>query len=132
MKTTLKYANISVLDVDAAGEFYRTVLELETTQNVEYEGMRWLTLGSGEGAEIVLSAPHAGRNEEDSKLIGELVAKGTMPMLVFEVDDLQAAFDRGVAIGADVLQEPTDQPWGPRDCAFRDPSGNVLRINQRA
>ncbi|MCU1512983.1 MAG: lyase, partial [Microbacteriaceae bacterium] len=84
------------------------------------------------GLEIVLSAPHAGRSQADGDAMQQLLTKGSLPMLVLETDDLDAAYDRVLATGAEVLQEPIDQAWGPRDCAFRDPSGNTVRISQVA
>jgi uncharacterized glyoxalase superfamily protein PhnB len=78
----------------------------------------------------VLSEPHAGRSPADGDALQELLTKGVLPMLVFRSDDLDATFERVRASGAEVLQEPIDQPWGPRDCAFRDPSGNTVRISQ--
>ena len=82
--------------------------------------------------EIVLSEPHAGRSQADGDALQELLTKGVLPMTVFSTDDLDATFERVRASGAEVLQEPIDQPWGPRDSAFRDPSGNMVRIQQRA
>jgi uncharacterized glyoxalase superfamily protein PhnB len=91
-----------------------------------------VTLGSAAqpGLEIVLSEPHAGRSQEDGDMMQELLTKGVLPMLVFRTDDLDATFEKVRASGAEVMQEPIDQPWGPRDCAFRDPSGNMVRISQ--
>jgi uncharacterized glyoxalase superfamily protein PhnB len=80
------------------------------------------------GLEIVISEPHAGRSQADGDALQELLTKGVLPMVVFRVDDLDAAFEKVRASGAEVLQEPMEQSWGPRDCAFRDPSGNLVRI----
>ena len=74
--------------------------------------------------------PHAGRSKADGDALQELLTKGVLPMLVFRSDDLDATFETLRASGAEVLQEPIDQGWGPRDCAFRDPSGNMVRISQ--
>jgi uncharacterized glyoxalase superfamily protein PhnB len=95
-------------------------------------GFRWVTLGSPDqpGLGIVLSEPHAGRSQADGDTLQELLTKGVLPMIIFSVDDLDATFEKVRASGAEVLQEPIDQPWGPRDCAFRDPSGNLVRISQ--
>ena len=83
------------------------------------------------GLEVVLSEPGAGRSPEDGDSLHRLLAKGSLPgPLVFTTDDLDATFERVRAAGAEVLQEPIDQAWGPRDCAFRDPAGNHIRINQ--
>jgi catechol 2,3-dioxygenase-like lactoylglutathione lyase family enzyme len=132
MTISLQYANITVNDVDEAVAFYRDGLGLEVSNDVANGGFRWVTLGSADqpGLGIVLSQPHAGRSQADGDAIQELVAKGMMPMLVFRTDDLDAAFERARQSGAEVLQEPIEQPWGPRDSAFRDPSGNMVRLSQ--
>lgn len=132
MTISLQYTNITVSDVDEALAFYRDALGLEVQQDVSSGGHRWVTLGSDAqpGLGIVLSDPHAGRSQADGDVISELLAKGVLPMLVFASDDVDATFATVQASGAEVLQEPTDQGWGPRDCAFRDPSGNTVRISQ--
>ena len=132
MKISLKYAHVTVNDVDESLPFYRDALGFEVRNDVGSDGQRWVTLGSDAqpGLELVLSPPHAGRSQADGDAIQELLTKGVMPMLVFSTDDLDATFEKLRASGAEVLQEPIDQPWGPRDCAFRDPSGNMIRINQ--
>jgi catechol 2,3-dioxygenase-like lactoylglutathione lyase family enzyme len=132
MNISLKYAHVTVTDVDESLAFYRDALGFEVRNDVGSDGQRWVTLGSDAqpGLELVLSPPHAGRSQADGDAIQELLTKGVMPMLVFATDDLDAAFEKLRASGAEVLQEPIDQPWGPRDCAFRDPSGNMIRINQ--
>jgi catechol 2,3-dioxygenase-like lactoylglutathione lyase family enzyme len=131
----LKYCFISVLDHEEALGFYRDALGLEVRNDVGYEGMRWVTLGSpGQAdAEIVLEPPAANPDTSaaDRKAIEELVVKGLMRGVVFSVDDVGATFERLRASGAEVLQEPIDQGYGVRDCAFRDPSGNLIRINQK-
>jgi predicted enzyme related to lactoylglutathione lyase len=132
MSIELEYCNITVNDVDEALGFYRDALGLEMQKDVASGGYRWVTLGSPAqpGLGIVLSEPHAGRSQADGDVLQELLTKGVLPMTIFRVDDLDATFDRVQASGAEVLQEPMDQPWGPRDCAFRDPSGNMVRISQ--
>ena len=132
MNISLQYCNITVDDTEKALAFYRDALGLELRSDVASGGFHWITLGSADqpGLEIVLSEPHAGRSPEDGDMMQELLAKGVLPMLVFRTDDLDATFEKVRASGAEVLQEPIDQPWGPRDCAFRDPSGNMVRINQ--
>ncbi|WP_426998115.1 VOC family protein [Pseudarthrobacter sp. N5] len=134
MTISLQYCNITVNDPDEALAFYRDVLGLQLRNDVASDGFRWVTLGSDSqpGLEIVLSKPHAGRSQADGDAMQELLTKGSLPMLVFRTDDLDAAFEKARASGAEVLQEPMDQPWGPRDCAFRDPSGNTVRISQAA
>jgi catechol 2,3-dioxygenase-like lactoylglutathione lyase family enzyme len=123
---------VTVSDVDEAVAFYRDGLGLEVRNDVANGGFRWVTLGSADqsGVEIVLSEPHAGRSQADGDAMQELLAKGQLPMLVFSTDDLDATFEQARKTGAEVLQEPIDQPWGPRDSAFRDPSGNTVRIAQ--
>jgi len=132
MTISLKYANITVNDVDEALAFYRDGLGLEVRNDVANGGFRWVTLGSADqsGPEIVLSEPHAGRSQADGDAMQELLVKGVLPMMVFATDDLDATFERVRLTGAEVLQEPIDQAWGPRDSAFRDPSGNTVRISQ--
>ncbi len=134
MNISLKYCHITVNDVDEAIAFYRDGLGLEVLNDVAVGGHRWVTLGSTSqpGAEIVLSDPHAGRSEQDGDALQGLLAKGMLPMTVFTTDDVDVLFERIRSTGAEVLQELIDQPWGPRDCAFREPSGNMVRINRAA
>lgn len=111
--------------------FYRDALGLEVRQDVENNGFRWVTLGApGQDIDIVLSQPHGGRSPAEGDALSALVTQGPMPAAIFSSDDLEATFDRLVESGAEVLEEPTDQFWGARDCAFRDPSGNLVRIAQ--
>jgi predicted enzyme related to lactoylglutathione lyase len=124
MTIALQYTNITVNDVDEALGFYRDALGLEVKNDVASGDYRWVTLGS------VLSEPHAGRSQADGDALQELMTKGVLPLLVFNSDDVDATFEKVRASGAEVLQEPMDQPWGPRDCAFRDPSGSMVRIAQ--
>lgn len=132
MTISLKFCNITVNDVDESIAFYGTALGLEVQMDVPSGDYRWVTLGSDAqpGLGIVLSVPHAGRSQADGDALQELLTKGVLPLLVFNTTDVDATFERVRASGAEVLQEPMDQPWGPRDCAFRDPSGNVVRIAQ--
>jgi len=134
MDLSLKYTFMEVDDHEAALAFYRDTLGLEVRQDVAMEGARWLTVGPVSQPElgIVLNTAGVGRPAEDAQTIKALLAKGSLAGLVLETDDVDAAFERVRASGADVLQEPIDQPYGTRDCAFRDPSGNQVRINQRA
>ena len=131
MTISLQYTNVTVSDVDEALRFYRDALGLEVQNDVPSGEFRWVTLGTDAqpGLGIVLSVPHAGRSKADGDAVQELLTKGVLPMLVFSTDDLDATFERVRASGAEVLQEPIDQQWGPRDCAFRDPSGNTVRIS---
>jgi predicted enzyme related to lactoylglutathione lyase len=132
MSIALEYCHITVNDVDDSLGFYRDALGLQVRNDVASGGFRWVTLGSPDqpGAEIVLSEPHAGRSQADGDALQELLTKGVLPMTIFRAGDLDATFERVRASGAEVLQEPMDQPWGPRDCAFRDPSGNMVRMSQ--
>ncbi|HEY2644786.1 MAG TPA: VOC family protein [Galbitalea sp.] len=132
MTIALQYCNVTVNNVDESVAFYSDALGLEVQNNVENGGFHWVTLGTPlqPGLGIVLSEPHAGRSQADGDVLQELLTKGTLPALVFRSDDVDAAFEKIQATGAEVLQEPMDQGWGPRDCAFRDPSGNTVRISQ--
>jgi predicted enzyme related to lactoylglutathione lyase len=133
MTIALQYVNITVNDVDESIAFYGDALGLEVVNDVASGGFRWVTLGNQKqpGLGIVLSEPHAGRSQENGDAIQELLVKGELPMLVFTADDLDATFEKIRSSGAEVLQEPIDMGWA-RDCAFRDPSGNMVRISQAA
>jgi len=132
MTIALQYINITVNDVDESIAFYSDALGFSVRNDVASGEYRWVTIGSDTqpGVELVLSVPHAGRSQADGDALQELLTKGVLPMLVFRSDDIDATFETARASGAEVLQEPMDQPWGPRDCAFRDPSGNTVRISQ--
>jgi predicted enzyme related to lactoylglutathione lyase len=121
-------------DPDASLAFYRDTLGFEVRNDVGYGGMRWITVGppGGGGASIVLTPPAAdpGITDDERRTIAEMMAKGTYATIVLSTPDLDATFDRIQATGAEVVQEPVDQPYGIRDCAFRDPAGNHVRINQ--
>ena len=131
MKLTVCTMFIPVDDPDAALSFYRDALGLEVRADVASEGFRWVTVGApGQEVDIVLSQPHGGRSPADGDALQALVSKGALQAAIFRSDDLTATFERLRASGVEVLQEPTDQPWGVRDCAVRDPSGNMVRIQQ--
>ncbi|MFI6537404.1 VOC family protein [Nonomuraea sp. NPDC050547] len=132
MNLALQYCHITVNDLDESLAFYRDALGLEVRNDVGSDVSRWVTLGgvTQPGLEFVLSQPHAGRSQADGDALQELLVKGILPMIVFSTDDLDATFEKVRAYGAEVLQEPIDRPWGPRDSAFRDPSGNMVRIQQ--
>jgi predicted enzyme related to lactoylglutathione lyase len=125
---------VPVDDHDRALAFYRDALGFEVRNDVDFEGMRWVSLGSPSqpDIEIVLEPPigdpHASQADKDAA--AELLAKGLLRGVNLATDDCDAAFERIRAAGGEVLQEPTDQPYGVRDCAFRDPAGNMIRINQ--
>ena len=122
-------------DPDAALAFYRDTLGFEVRNDVGYAGMRWITVGppGQPGTSIVLYPPTAtpGLTDEERRTIAEMMAKGTYATIVLATPDLDGTFARLQAGRADVVQEPTDQPYGVRDCAFRDPAGNLLRIQER-
>ncbi len=121
-------------DPDASLAFYRDTLGYEVRNDVGYGGMRWITIGSDAqpGTSIVLYPPAAnpGITDDERRTIAEMMAKGTYAIMTFATDDLDATFLRLQAAGAEVVQEPIEQPYGIRDCAFRDPAGNLLRINE--
>ena len=125
---------IPVDDHDKALTFYRDALGLEVRNDVAFEGMRWVTVGSPSqpDVEIVLEPPVAdpGASSADKDAAAELLAKGLLRGVIFRTDDCDATFERIRAAGGEVLQEPMDMPYGVRDCAFRDPSGNMLRFSQ--
>ena len=114
--------------------FYRDLLGFEVRNDVGHNGMRWITVGPLGQPEtsIVLHPPAAdpGVTDEERRTIAEMMAKGTYAMIILSTPDLDAVFDR-LQAGAEVVQEPTRQPYGVRDCAFRDPAGNLVRIQQR-
>jgi predicted enzyme related to lactoylglutathione lyase len=132
----LKLSNcfIAVNDHDEALAFYRDVLGLEVRNDVRFEGMRWVSVGPASQPEIniVLEPPAANPNASpaDRQTMNELLAKGMLRGVIFTTNDCDATFEHIRAGGAEVLQEPMDQPYGVRDCAFRDPAGNMLRFNQ--
>lgn len=121
-------------DPDAALAFYRDTLGFEVRKDVGYQGMRWITVGpvGQPGTNIVLHPPAAdpGITEDERKTIAEMMAKGTYASIVLAAPDVDAVFERVQAGDAEVVQEPVDQPYGVRDCAFRDPAGNMVRIQQ--
>ena len=123
-------------DPDESLAFYRDVLGFEVLNDVGYEGMRWITVGpqGASGTQVVLYPPAAspGITEDEGRMIAEMMAKGTFASLILSADDVDRAFEQIQAGGAEVVQEPVDQPYGVRDCAFRDPAGNLLRVLQRS
>jgi len=134
MDITIHYAFLPHTDADAALAFWCQTLGFELRNDVGYEGMRWLTVGPPNQPEtaIVLHPPAVdpGITDEERRVVLELIAKGVYGSLALATKDLDGLFDKLQASGADVVQEPTDQPWGVRDCAFRDPTGNMIRINE--
>ena len=132
MNLTLSTCFVLVHDPDAALGFYRDTLGLELRNDVAREGFRWITVGAvaQPGVSIVLTN-YLNGSPDDNDVIAALIAKGGLNGVHFRTDDLDATFEKVRASGADIVQEPTDQPWGPRDCAVRDPSGNLVRIDQK-
>jgi len=120
-------------DADAALAFYRDLLGFEVRKDVAFGGMRWITVGpvNQPATSIVLHPPAAspGITDEERRTIAEMMAKGTYAIITLATPDLDGAFARLQAGGAEIVQEPIDQPYGVRDCAVRDPSGNLIRIN---
>ena len=132
MTINLSHTFVTVTDHEAALGFYRDVLGLEVTNDMPFDSFRWVTLASPSqpGVEMVLAAPEMGHSPEDAAAISTLLAKGAMNGVIFRVDDVDSTFEKIRGSGAEVLQEPIDQPYGVRDCAFRDPAGNMIRIQQ--
>ncbi|MGH3243585.1 MAG: VOC family protein [Spirillospora sp.] len=123
-------------DPEASLAFYRDTLGFEVRDDVGHAGMRWITVGpvGRPGTSIVLEPPvveGCGITDDERRMIVEMMAKGTYAGINLATDDLDETFAKLEAGGAEVVQEPTDQPYGVRDCAFRDPAGNLLRIQQR-
>jgi predicted enzyme related to lactoylglutathione lyase len=121
-------------DPDASLAFYRDTLGFEVRNDVGYAGMRWITVGPSDqpGTSIVLHPPAAdpGITDDERRTIAEMMAKGTYAIITLATADLDGTFERVQASGAEVVQEPTEQPYGVRDCAIRDPAGNLIRINE--
>ncbi|MFC3502948.1 VOC family protein [Micromonospora krabiensis] len=134
MTISIHYAFLPHTDAEAALAFYRDTLGFEVRNDVGYDGMRWLTVGppNQPGTSLVLHPPAVdpGITDDERRTILELIAKGSYGAVTLASDDLDALFARLEASGADVVQEPTEQPYGVRDCAFRDPTGNLIRINE--
>ncbi len=134
MNLKLRNCFIAVHDHDEALAFYRDLLGLEVRNDVKYEGMRWTTVGpKGQpDVSIVLEPPLADPNASpaDRKVMKEMLAKGLLRGVIFSTEDCDVTFEHIRAGGGEVLQEPMDMPYGARECAFRDPSGNLIRFSQ--
>jgi len=134
MDLTILWSFLPHDDPEASLAFYRDTLEFEVRNDVGYGGMRWITVGpAGQpDTSIVLQPPFAdpGITEDERRTIAEMMAKGTFARVILATADLDGTFARLQASGAEVVQEPTEQPYGIRDCAFRDPAGNLVRINE--
>ncbi|MQA97943.1 MAG: VOC family protein [Streptosporangiales bacterium] len=136
MDITIHQAFLPHNDPDASLAFYRDTLGFEVREDVGYDGMRWITVGppGQPGTSIILeppAPPGCGITDEERRTITEMMAKGTYAGINLATTDLDATFERLQAAGdAEVVQEPAEQPYGVRDCAFRDPAGNLLRIQE--
>src|SRR5262245_30848248 len=132
MDLKLSHAFLYVHDQDAALAFYRDVLGLEVRVDATMEHMRWLTVGPAYQPEVEIGLLSIGAPvpEPDHEMLKTLLAKGSLGSIIFATDDVNKAFEDVQASGAEVLQEPIDQGYGVRDCAFRDPSGNSVRFSQ--
>ncbi len=134
MDITINASFLPQDDPDAALAFYRDTLGFEVRNDVGYQGLRWITVGppGQPGTSVVLYPPTAtpGITDDERRTIAEMMAKGTYASIILATKDLDDAFDRLQAGGAEVVQEPTEQPYGVRDCAFRDPAGNMIRIQE--
>jgi catechol 2,3-dioxygenase-like lactoylglutathione lyase family enzyme len=121
-------------DPDASLAFYRDTLGFEVRNDVGYGGMRWITVGPpGRPATSIVLHPHGadpGVTDDERRTIAEMMAKGTYAAVILATPDLDGAFEQLQAGGAEVVQEPIEQPYGVRDCAIRDPAGNLLRIQE--
>ena len=132
MDITIQASFLPHDDPDATLAFYRDTLGFDVRNDVEYGGMHWITVGPSDqpSTSIVLYPPAAapGVTDDERATIAEMMAKGTYASINLATADVDGAFERLQAGGAEVVQEPTDQPYGARDCAFRDPAGNLIRI----
>ncbi len=135
MNLTINATMLPHNDPDESLAFYRDTLGFEVRNDVGYNGMRWITVGPVDqpGTSIVLYPPEAspGVTDDERRTISEMMAKGTYASINLATADVDAAFERLQASGAEVVQEPTDQPYGVRDCSFRDPAGTLIRINEQ-
>jgi catechol 2,3-dioxygenase-like lactoylglutathione lyase family enzyme len=134
MNITIHASMLPHDDPEASLAFYRDTLGFEVRQDIEFGGMHWITVGPADqpGTSIVLYPPAAtpGITDDERRTIEEMMAKGTYASINLATQDLDGTFERLQARDAEVVQEPTEQPYGIRDCAFRDPSGNLIRIQE--
>jgi len=135
MDITIHMTFLPHADPEESLAFYRDALGFEVRNDVGYAGMRWITVGPpGQATSIVLHPPAAdpGVTEDERKVIAEMMAKGSYASVILATPDLDGTFAKVEASGAEVVQEPMEQPYGVRDCAFRDPAGNMVRISEVA
>ena len=133
MQITIHASFLPHTDPDASLAFYRDTLGFEIRNDVGYGGMRWITVGPADQPDtsIVLHPPAIpGITDDERQTISEMMAKGTYATVILATKDLDGTFERVQAGDAEVVQEPTEQPYGVRDCAFRDPAGNLVRIKE--
>jgi uncharacterized glyoxalase superfamily protein PhnB len=134
MDITIHASYLPHNDPDAALVFYHDILGFEVRGDVGYEGMRWITVGPPDqpGTSIVLHPPAVdpGITDDERRTVTEMMAKGTYASINLATRDLDGSFEHVQASGAEVVQEPTEQPYGVRDCAIRDPAGNLIRIQE--
>jgi catechol 2,3-dioxygenase-like lactoylglutathione lyase family enzyme len=131
MNLTLSQCFVLIHDPDLALAFYRDDLGLELRNDVARQDFRWITVGSASQPDVaIVLTNYLNGSPADADALAALVAKGALNGVHFHTDDLDATFEKLRASGAEIVQEPTDQPWGTRDCAVRDPSGNLVRIDQ--
>ncbi|MEO7062007.1 MAG: VOC family protein [Lapillicoccus sp.] len=134
MPITIASSFLPHADPDASLAFYRDTLGFEVRNDVGYGGMRWVTVGPPDQPDtsIVLHPPAVdpGITDDERRVIAEMMAKGTYATIVLSTADLDGAFKRMLASGAEIVQEPIEQPYGIRDFAIRDPAGNLVRINE--
>jgi uncharacterized glyoxalase superfamily protein PhnB len=134
MDITIHSSMLPHVDPEASLAFYRDILGFEVRLDVGKGAMRWITIGppNQPGTSIVLSPPAAGPGitDDERRTIDEMMAKGTCALIVFATKDLDGTFERLRAGNADIVQEPTEQPYGIRDCAVRDPAGTMIRIQE--
>jgi catechol 2,3-dioxygenase-like lactoylglutathione lyase family enzyme len=135
MSLSIHLSSLPHNDPDASLAFYRDTLGFEVRSDVGQGAMRWITVGPADQPDTsILLAPPAldpGITDDERRTITEMMAKGTYGWILLASQDLDDTFERLVAGGAEVVQEPADQPYGVRDCAFRDPAGNLIRIQER-
>jgi predicted enzyme related to lactoylglutathione lyase len=134
MDITIHTSSLPHVDPDASAAFYRDVLGFEVRSDVGSGTMRWIVVGPADQPDtsILLAPPSAdpGITDDERRMISEMMAKGTYGWILLATKDLDATFEQVEAAGAEIVQEPTMQPYGVRDCALRDPAGNMVRIQQ--
>jgi catechol 2,3-dioxygenase-like lactoylglutathione lyase family enzyme len=134
MDITIHWTFLPHEDPDASLAFYRDTLGFEVRSDFGHDGLRWITVGPADQPDtsIVLEPPAMalGITDDERRTITEMMVKGTYARIVLATDDLDGVFERLLAGGAEVVQDPTEQPYGIRDCAFRDPAGNLIRFNE--